>query len=264
MDSQFIGKIKNIFDLSGRVAVVTGASGSLGQIITSSLVAFGAQVVLASRNIEKLKQLEGEIQKLGGKAFAIGTDITQGDQVDRMVVETMKRFEKIDILVNNAGIIHRALAEEMGLENWQKVIETNVTGSFLCSQRVGKAMIPRKRGKIVNISSVRGRFGRPKDFVAYCASKGGIDSLTRALACEWGKYNIQVNAIAPSLIEGSGTSTQSLKDPTYTQKLIEKIPLGRWGQPEDLVGSVVFLASDASNFVNGHILYVDGGYAVSA
>jgi len=125
-------------------------------------------------------------------------------------------------------------------------------------------MIPRKRGKIINISSVRGRFGRPKEFVAYCASKGGLDSLTRALACEWGKYNIQVNAIAPSLIEGSGTSSQSLKDPTYTRKLIEKIPLGRWGQPDDLAGSVVFLASDASNFVNGHILYVDGGYAVAA
>lgn len=110
---------------------------------------------------------------------------------------------------------------------------------------------------------MRGRFGRPQDYAAYCASKGGVDSLTRALACEWGKYNIQVNAIAPSLIEG-GTSAQSLKDPVYTQKLIERIPLKRWGQPDDLAGTVVFLASNASNFVNGHILYVDGGLAVSA
>lgn len=264
MNPQFIAKIKDIFDLTGRVAIVTGAAGSLGMTITYSLFTFGAQVVLASRNIDKLRELENKVKELGGKALAIATDITQEEQVDQMVAETMRQFGQIDILVNNSGIIHRALAEEMNLENWEKVIDTNVTGTFLCSQKVGKTMIPRRRGKIINISSVRGRFGRPKDFVAYCTSKGGIDSLTRALACEWGKYNIQVNAIAPSLIEGSGTSTQSLKDPNYTKKLIEKIPLGRWGQPEDLVGSVVFLASDASNFINGHILYVDGGYAVSA
>ncbi len=267
MNPEFIEKTKNIFDLSGRVAIVTGAAGGLGRIITFSLTAFGAHVVLASRNIEKLKQLEEKIKELGGESFAIATDITKEDQVDRMVDETMKRFSKIDILINNSALNYRILAEEMSSKNWREVMETNITGAFLCSQRVARAtMIPRKRGKIINLSSIRGRFGRPKDFVAYCTSKGGLDSLTRALACEWGKYNIQVNSIAPSLVETSkdGTIGSPSADPDYTRRLLERIPLNRWGQPEDLVGSVVFLASDASNFVNGHILYVDGGYVVSA
>ncbi len=265
MNEEFIGKIRGIFDLSGRVAVVTGAAGELGRIITYSLVGFGANVVLASRNIEKLKQLESKIQGFGGETLAIDADITREDQVDRMVSETLRRFGKIDILVNNAGVLHRFLAEEISLNHWREVIETNVTGAFLCSQKVGKTMIPRKCGKIINISSIRGRFGRPRDYVAYCTSKGGLDTLTRSLACEWGPHNIQVNAIAPSLIEGEGTSKQTLlKDPTYTQRLLDRIPLKRWGQPKDLTGSIVFLASDASNFINGHILYVDGGYSVSA
>jgi len=266
MNPEFIGRIKNIFDLSGRVAIVTGAAGGLGKIITFSLTAFGAQVVLASRNIEKLEQLEEKVKELGGEAFAIATDITQEDQVDRMVDEAIKRFSKIDILINNSALNYRVLAEEISPENWREVMETNITGAFLCSQRVGRTMMPRKRGKIINISSIRGRFGRPKDFVAYCTSKGGLDSLTRALACEWGKYNIQVNSIAPSLVETTrdGTMGSPLADPDYTRRFLERIPLNRWGQPEDLVGGVVFLASDASNFINGHILYVDGGYVVSA
>lgn len=266
MNLKFIERIKKIFDLSGRIAIVTGAAGGLGKIITFSLTAYGAQVVLASRNLEKLKQLEDEVKRLGGEAFAISIDITKEDHVDRMIDETMKRFGKIDILINNSALNYRILAEEISSKNWREVMETNITGAFLCSQRVGRTMIPRKRGKIINISSIRGRFGRPKDFVAYCTSKGGLDSLTRALACEWGKYNIQVNSIAPSLVETSkdGTIGSPSADPDYTRRLLERIPLNRWGQPEDLVGSVVFLASDASNFVNGHILYVDGGYVVSA
>lgn len=267
MNPEFIGKIRNIFDLSGRIAMITGAAGGLGKIITYALIAFGAQVVLASRNLEKLKELELEVKRLGGQAFAIPTDITREDQVDRMVNEAMKRFNQIDILVNNSALNYRFLAEEISSQNWREIMDTNITGTFLCSQRVARAaMIPRKRGKIINLSSIRGKFGRPKDFVAYCTSKGGIDSLTRALACEWGPYNIQVNAIAPSLVETSreGAMGSPSADPEYTKRLLERIPLHRWGQPEDLVGSVVFLASDASNFINGHILYVDGGYVVSA
>jgi gluconate 5-dehydrogenase len=267
VNPEFIEKIKNIYDLSGRVAIVTGAAGGLGQVITYSLVAFGARVILVSRNLENLKELEKAVREAGGEALAIATDVTKEEEVDRMVTETMDRFGKIDILVNNSGILHRIFAVDMSSEMWSKVIETNVTGAFLCSQRVGRIMIPRRQGKIINMSSIRGRFGRPKDFVAYCTSKGGIDSLTRALACEWGPYNIQVNAIAPSLIEvprKDATIGNPLADPDYTRRLLERIPLNRWGQPEDLVGSVVFLASDASNFVNGHILYVDGGYVVSA
>ena len=262
MGSESLERMRNIFDLSGRVVIVTGAAGGLGRIFTLSLVAFGAEVVLASRNTENLRQLEGEIRNMGGGALAIPTDITEETQVDRMVTETLKQFGKIDILVNNSGIEDRVSAEEMSLKSWETVMKTNATGAFLCSQRVGRTMIPRKRGKIINISSIRGRFGRAKNFVSYCSSKGALDSMTRAFACEWGQYNIQVNGIAPSLIE-TGVSGPSLRDPVFIQRLIDRIPLKRWGQPDDLVGSIIFLASDASNFINGQILYVDGGFSVS-
>lgn len=266
MNDEFIRKIKDIFDLSGRVAIVTGAARGLGRIMAFSLSAFGATVVLASRSGEELKAVESGVKRLGGEALAITTDITREDQVDRMVAETMSAFGRIDILINNSAVSHRIRAEEMGLDKWRAMMETNLTGTFLCSQRVGRVMIPRKRGKIINLSSIRGKFGRPKDFVGYCTSKGGIDSMTIALACEWGRHNIQVNAIAPALIETSreGTIGNPLADPDYTRRLLERIPLNRWGQPEDIVGAVVFLSSDASNFINGHILYVDGGYVVSA
>jgi gluconate 5-dehydrogenase len=262
MNSKSLEKMRNIFDLSERVAIVTGAAGGLGRIFTLSLVAFGAQVVLASRNTENLKQLEDEIRHMGGDALAIPTDITEETQVDRMVAETLKWSGKIDILVNNSGIEDRVSAEEMSLKSWENVMKINATGAFLCSQRVGRAMIVRKRGKIINISSIRGRFGRAKNFVSYSSSKGALDSMTRAFACEWGQHNIQVNGIAPSLIE-VGVSAPSLKDPAFVQMLISRIPLKRWGQPNDLVGSIVFLASDASSFINGQILYVDGGFSVS-
>lgn len=262
MNQEFIEKARSVFDLSGRVAIITGAAGGLGRLITFSLVAFGARVVLASRNLDNLKKVEEKVQELGGEAIAIATDITQEDQVDHMVSETLERFGKIDILVNNSGITYRVPAEETSLEGWHKVMETNVTGAFLCSQRVGRVMISQKKGKIINISSVRGAFGRTTpDFSTYCTSKGALDALTRALACEWGRYDIQVNSLAPCLVETD--PSRPYANPIYAKKIIERIPLGRWAQPHDLIGSVIFLASDASNFVNGQTLYVDGGYSVS-
>lgn len=262
MDREAFKQIGSMFDLSGRVAIVTGAGGGLGQIITFALVAFGANVVLASRNLDNLKQLEGKVQELGGEALSVATDITQPDQVDLMVSKTIERFKRIDILVNNSGIQIREPAEEMSLENWKKVMDINVTGAFLCSQRVGRVMISKKRGKIINMSSIRGRLGRAKDFISYCASKGGLDSFTRALACEWGKHNIQVNSIAPSLIE-TELSRHSLKDPDWLEGFMARVPAKRWGQPIDLAGSIIFFASDASDFVNGQTLYLDGGYGIA-
>jgi len=261
MEEEFIKKAQNIFDLSGRVAIITGAAGGLGRIITFSLISFGAHAVLASRNLKNIKYLEAEVQEMGGEALAIACDVTQEDQIERMVSESMQRFGKVDILVNNAGINIRVPAEEMSLQDWRKVMETDVTGAFLCSQRVGRLMIQRRKGKIINISSIRGQSGRAT-LSAYSASKGGLEALTRALACEWGKYNIQVNSIAPSTVE-TELSKPSLADPMFVKKITERIPLGRWAQPDDFIGSVVFLASDASNFVNGHILFVDGGYIIS-
>ena len=262
VNREFIEKARDVFDLSGRVAIITGAAGGLGQLITFSLVAFGARVVLASRNLDNLKQLKERIQGLGDEAIAIATDITQEDQVDHMVSEALERFGGIDILVNNSGVKNTDINSQPRLEGWHKVMETNVTGAFLCSQRVGRVMISQKKGKIISISSIRGAFGRTTpDFSAYCTSKGAVDALTRALACEWGKYNIQVNSIAPCLIETD--PSRPFVNPAYAKRIVERIPLGRWAQPRDLIGSVIFLASDASNFVNGQTLYVDGGYSIS-
>ena len=262
MDKEVMKQIGSIFDLSGRVAVVTGAAGGLGQIITMALVAFGASVVLTSRNLDNLKQLEGKVKEVGGESFAVAADVTQPDRVDHLVAATMDRYKGIDILVNNSGIQIREPAEEMKLESWRKVMETNVTGAFLCSQRVGRVMISRKRGKIINISSVRGKLGRAKDFISYCASKGALDSFTRALACEWGKHNIQVNSIAPGLIQ-TEMSGHSLANPNWVEAYMARVPAKRWGQPIDLAGMIVFFASNASDYVNGQTLYLDGGYCIA-
>ena len=262
MDKKTFEGIGSLFDLSGRVAVITGAAGGLGQIIAFALAAFGAHAVLASRNIDNLEELKRKIEDLGGEALAVATDISQADQVDQMVSATIDRFEKIDILVNNSGVQIREPAEDMTLESWHKAMETNVTGTFLCSQRVGRVMIPRKRGKIINISSIRGKLGRSKDFISYCSSKGAIDAMTRALACEWGKHNIQVNAIAPSLIETELTR-HSLADPNWLEAYMVRVPAKRWGQPMDLAGSIIYFASDASNYINGQVLYLDGGYGIA-
>ncbi|MFX0210320.1 MAG: SDR family NAD(P)-dependent oxidoreductase, partial [Candidatus Hodarchaeota archaeon] len=149
-------------------------------------------------------------------------------------------------------------AEEYPYDDWTKVIDTNVTGMFLCNQEVGKVMIKQRKGKIINISSVRGRYGLPRNYVAYCTSKGAVDMITRTLACEWAKFNVLVNAIAPTVIETPLTA-HILANPEFAQSMKNRIPLGRWGFPDDLIGAIVYFASDASNFITGQILYVDGG-----
>jgi gluconate 5-dehydrogenase len=250
--------MSELFDLSKRVGIVTGGSGGIGKVLAIGLAKHGADVVVTSRTLSKLEPVVAEIQALGRKAMAIPCDVTDEHSVQDMVDRVGKEFSHIDILVNAAGTIIRDSAEDIPVEDWKKVMEFNAFGTFVCCQAVGRAMIKQKSGKIVNVSSVRGRYGAPAGAVAYSPSKGAVDTLTRTLACEWAKYNILVNAVAPTLIE-TDLTRQALANPEFAKTMRARIPLGRWGFPEDVIGPTVFLASKASDFVTGQIIYVDGG-----
>src|SRR3984957_6249724 len=247
-----------MFDLTGRVAIVTGGSVGLGRQMAEGLAQMGANLVLCARKKERCVQPSAELQKLGDKTLALGCDVKDPAGVQTVVDAAVNEFGSIDILINNAGTSWGAPVESMTLEQWNKVIETNLTGTFLFSQAVGKTMIKQRRGKIINMASVAGLRGSPPRFsaIGYSASKGGVIIFTKDLACKWGMHNIQVNAIAPGWFptDMSGKVIERNKE-----MLLAGIPLGRFGGPDDLKGAAVFLASDASNFVTGNILVVDGG-----
>ncbi len=262
--------VKQLFDLSGRVAIVTGGSIGLGRQMAEGLAEMGANVVLCARKQERCQQAAEQLQQSGVKAIALGCDVKSPESIQQMVDATLAQFGRIDILINNAGISWGAPVEEMSLEDWNKVIETNLTGTFLCAQAVGKVMIRQSeasqgktsqgtsRGKIINIASVAGLGGAPPELpaIGYHASKGGVISFTKDLACKWAGHNIQVNAIAPGWFP-THMSNRALE---HHQELFRShIPLRRFGSEDDLKGAAVFLASDASNYVTGHVLVVDGG-----
>lgn len=251
--------VKQLFDLTGRVAIITGGSIGLGRQMAEGLAEMGANLVLCARKKERCEQAAGELQQLGVKAMAMGCDVKSAASIQEMVDATLARFGRIDILINNAGISWGAPVEQMTLQDWNKVIETNLTGTFLCCQAVGKTMVAQGHGKIINIASVAGLSGAPPDAVqaiGYHASKGGVISFTKDLACKWAAHNINVNAIAP------GWFPTHMSDWVIENKkdyLLQHIPLHRFGAEHDLKGAAVFLASDASNYVTGHVLVVDGG-----
>jgi NAD(P)-dependent dehydrogenase (short-subunit alcohol dehydrogenase family) len=249
---------KSLFDLTGRVAIVTGGSIGLGRQMAEGLADMGASVVLCARKKERCAQAAEELQKLGVKTLALGCDVKSPGSIQETVDATMSTFGRIDILINNAGTSWGAPTEEMRLEHWNKVIETNLTGTFLFSQTVGKVMIGQRRGKIINIASVAGLRGSPPEFsaIGYSTSKGGVILFTKDLACKWGMYNIQVNAIAPGWFP---TNMSEIVIGRNKESLLKGIPLGRFGGQNDLKGAAVFLASAASDFVTGHVLVVDGG-----
>jgi len=247
-----------MFDLSGKVAIVTGGAGGIGRALALGLADAGADVVVTSRGLAKLEEVAKQIRAKGRKSLAISTDVTNARSVEDMVENTLQEFPHIDILVNGAGVAIRKPAETFPIDEWQTVMDVNARGTFLCCQAVGRVMIKQRSGKIINISSVRGRYGLPANYAAYCASKGAVDTLTRTLACEWAKYNVLVNAIAPTVVETELTK-ELLADVEYAKTMKARIPMGRWALTEDLVGPCIFFASDASNFVTGQILYIDGG-----
>jgi NAD(P)-dependent dehydrogenase (short-subunit alcohol dehydrogenase family) len=250
--------IKKLLDLSGRVAIVTGGSIGLGRQMAEGLAEMGANLVLCARKKERCEQAAEELKQLGVQTLAIACDVKNPAQVRGVVDAAVTVFGRIDILINNAGTSWGAPVEEMKLEQWNKVIETNLTGTFLFSQAAGKVMVQQRRGKIINIASVAGLRGAPPEFqaIGYHASKGGVIAFTKDLACKWGIHNIQVNAIAPGWFP---TNMSQMVIERNKEAFLGKIPLRRFGSDHDLKGAAVYLASDASDFVTGHVLVVDGG-----
>jgi gluconate 5-dehydrogenase len=250
--------VKQLFDLTGRVAIVTGGSIGLGRQMAEGLAEMGANLVLCARKKERCQQAAEDLRKLGVKTLALACDVKNPADIQQVADATMTQFGRIDILINNAGTSWGAPVEEMLLEQWNKVIETNLTGTFLFSQTVGKIMIGQHRGKIINIASVAGLRGASPEFqaIGYHASKGGVIIFTKDLACKWGIHNIQVNSIAPGWFP---TNMSQVLIERNKDTFLKTIPLGRFGNESDLKGAAVFLASAASDFVTGHVLVVDGG-----
>ncbi len=250
--------VKQLFELTGRVAIVTGGSIGLGRQMAEALAEMGANIVLCARKKERCEKAAEELQKLGVKTLALGCDVKNQAEIQQVVDATIAQFGRIDILINNAGTSWGAPVEEMRLEHWNKVIETNLTGTFLFSQAVGKIMVNQRRGKIINIASVAGLGGAPPEFqaIGYHASKGGVIIFTKDLACKWGIHNIQVNSIAPGWFP---TNMSQVLIERNKETFLRSIPLRRFGNESDLKGAAVFLASDASDYVTGHVLVVDGG-----
>lgn len=247
----------DIFDLSGKVALVTGSSRGLGYTIASGLGQAGATVVLNGVNAERLERAVQALNAQGIKAFGAAFDVTQTAQIRAEVEKIEAEIGPIDILFNNAGIQIRRPLESFEEADWQQLIDINLTGAYRVSQAVVQGMIARQSGKIINICSVQSELGRPT-ISPYAASKGGLKMLTKGMATEWGRHNIQVNGLGPGYF--ATEMTQPLIDDEKSDSwLRSRTPANRWGDPEELIGAAVFLASKASSYVNGHILYVDGG-----
>ena len=250
--------VKQLFDLTGRVAIVSGGSMGLGLQMAEGLAEMGANLVLCARKKERCEQAAEALRSLRVQTLALACDVKDKAAIQQVVEETLAKFGRIDVLVNNAGVSWGASVEEMTLEQWDKVLSTNLTGTFLFCQAVGKAMVAQGSGKIINIASVAGLGGASAELqaIGYHASKGGVIAFTKDLACKWAPHNIQVNAIAPGWFPThmSEWIIEHRKD-----SLLAKIPLGRFGGDHDLKGAAVFLASDASAYVTGHVLVVDGG-----
>lgn len=252
----------SLFDLTGKRALITGGTQGIGFAIAKGLGEAGASLVINARNSEKLTQSIQEFQSLKIEATGALFDVTNAESVKEAINHIESHIGPVDILVNNAGIIRRAPTEDLPEEDWNEVILTNLTAPFMVSKYVGRHMIKRQRGKIINICSLMSELGR--DTVsAYAAAKGGIKMLTRNLATEWAPHNIQINGIGPGYIATPiNTSYRETGNP-LNDYIVSRTPAGRWGRPEDLVGAAIFLASGASDFVNGQIIYVDGGLLTS-
>ncbi|HEX5998263.1 MAG TPA: glucose 1-dehydrogenase [Hyphomicrobiaceae bacterium] len=251
----------SLFDLTGRVALVTGGNGGIGLGMARGLAEAGAAIAIAGRNAAKSEAAAAELAKLGVRTAVVSGDVTDPAQCQRLVAETVAQLGRLDILINNAGINIRKPAQDLAVAEWKEVIETNLTSAFTCSQAAHGAMKEAGGGKIINIGSMLSIFGAP--FApAYGASKGGIVQLTKALATGWAKDNIQVNAVLPGWIDTDLTRTARSQVRGLNAMVLMRTPAQRWGEPGDLAGVAVFLASKASDFVTGAAIPVDGGYSV--
>ena len=252
--------VLDAFDLTGKTAVVTGGNTGLGEAFAKALVGAGAGVALAARTRERSEAVAEEIKASGGKAIAVDLDVTDPAQVGRMLESVTERLGPVDILVNNAGICYHRPAAEVPLEEWHEVFDVNVHGLWHCAQAVGRRMIQNGGGTIINIGSISAMIvNRPQWQPAYNASKAAVHQLTRSLAAEWAPYNVRVNALAPGYVK---TDMSPVDEPQFRQHWIEDTPMQRYATPNELGPSIVYLASDASSFMTGSILVVDGGYTL--
>jgi len=251
----------DIFDLSGKVAIVTGGNQGIGLAISRGLAEAGAAVIIANRRAEEGKQAAESMKKDGLNVISIPTDVSDESSIAAMVSKVVKDFGKIDILVNNAGVIIRKAAEEITREDWDHIMNTNLRGAFFCCQLVGREMIKQKKGKIINISSDASQRAMPERSV-YATSKAGVSHLTRCLAVEWAKHNINVNAIGPGPTHTPLNKKYYEENPDKLQQTVQSIPMGRMGDTSDYIGAAVFLASEASNFMTGQTLLIEGGSTI--
>jgi 2-dehydro-3-deoxy-D-gluconate 5-dehydrogenase len=250
-----------LFNLSGKVAIVTGGNGGIGLGMAEGLADCGATIVVAARDAEKSESALAKLRAAGARASFVSVDITQKADCENMVAQAEAAFGRLDILVNNAGIMARSQPQDFAEEVWRDVLNTNLTGAFLCCQAAYPAMRRAGGGKIINLGSMASVFGSPM-LAAYASSKGGIVQLTRALATAWAKDNIQVNAVLPGFIDTDITRQGRAQMPGLQERIEQRTPAGRWGEPEDLAGIAAFLAAPASNFITGTVTAVDGGYSV--
>ncbi len=247
-----------LFDLTGRVALVTGAGRGLGRTMALALAAAGADLAVSSRTPAEIESLAAEVRALGRGAIAVAADIAIEADAERLVAACVARLGKLDILVNNAGINVRKPLLELPAEEFHRVLATNLEGPFFCAKAAGRHMVERGSGKVINVSSIMGRVALPGQ-TAYAASKGALEQLTKVMALEWAPHNVQVNAIGPAYFE-TDLTRPLFEDAERNAFITSRTPMGRWGQPHELAGAVIFLASPASDYVTGHTLMVDGGW----
>jgi gluconate 5-dehydrogenase len=249
--------LDRLFGLNGAVALVTGSSGGIGISLARGLAKAGARVVLNGRTREKVEEAASILRAEGAEVHVAAFDVTDAAQASKAVAEIEDNFGPLGVLINNAGIQRRGALEDYPVETWRELMSANLDSVFYVSQPVARRMIARKRGSIINIGSVQSELARA-NIAPYTASKGGVKMLTKGMATDWGRHGLRVNAIAPGYFK-TELNKALVDDQQFSAWLAQRTPMGRWGDVEELVGAAVFLASDASSFVNGHILYVDGG-----
>ena len=250
------------FDLTGKVAIVTGASRGLGQTFARALARAGADLVITSRRLESLKPFQEEVESLGRRAVSLELDVRSEDSIRTMVSDAARAYPRLDILVNNAGCNVRKKAVDVTWDDWNLILDTNLRGAFFVAQSVAKEMIPQGRGRIINIGSLTSVMGAA-GLGPYGASRGGIRQLTMSLADDWGPHGITVNCLAPGWFKTDQNKVM-YDDPEWVAALVDRIPVRRPGRPSDLEGPIVFLASDASEYITGQTLLVDGGMSTGA